>query len=54
MNREDAQDGTKQQQNGRHAGRGRWMMVACCIPMVVIAVTLVATGAAGADLPARD
>jgi hypothetical protein len=25
----------------------RWMMVACCIPMLVIAVVLVATGVAG-------
>ena len=30
-----------------HGGHG-WMMVACCIPMVVIAVVLVATGVAGA------
>jgi hypothetical protein len=28
-----------------HAGHG-WMMIACCIPMLVIAVILVATGAA--------
>ena len=30
---------------GRHGGHG-WMMIACCIPMIVIAITLVATGAA--------
>ncbi len=29
----------------RHGGHG-WMMIACCIPMLVIAVALVATGAA--------
>lgn len=28
-----------------HDGHG-WMMIACCIPMLVIAVILVATGAA--------
>ena len=28
-----------------HGGHG-WMMVACCIPMLVIAVVLVATGTA--------
>jgi hypothetical protein len=28
-----------------HGGHG-WMMIACCIPMLVIAVALVATGAA--------
>lgn len=29
----------------RHGGHG-WMMIACCIPMLVIAGILVATGAA--------
>ena len=28
----------------RHGGHG-WMMIACCIPMLIIAVALVATGA---------
>jgi len=28
---------------GGHRGHG-WMMIACCIPMLVIAVVLVATG----------
>jgi hypothetical protein len=30
---------------GSHGGHG-WMMIACCIPMLVIAGVLVATGAA--------
>jgi Flp pilus assembly protein TadB len=30
-----------------HGGHG-WMMIVCCIPMLVIAVVLVATGVAGA------
>lgn len=30
------------------SGRGHWMMMACCIPMLTIAVVLVATGVAGA------
>lgn len=30
-----------------HRGHG-WMMIACCIPMIVIAVALVATGVVGA------
>ena len=30
----------------RHGGHG-WMMVACCIPMLVIAVVLVASGVVG-------
>ena len=32
--------------HGGHGGHG-WMMIACCIPMLVIAVVLVATGVAG-------
>lgn len=37
----------EQQPTGhRHGGHG-WMMIACCIPMLVIAVALVATGVAG-------
>lgn len=34
------------------AGHGshRWMMIACCIPMVVIVGILIATGAAGSGL----
>ena len=31
------------QQAGGHGGH-RWMMIVCCIPMLVIAVALVATG----------
>jgi hypothetical protein len=33
---------------GGHGGQGGhgWMMIACCIPMLLIAVLLVATGAA--------
>lgn len=27
-----------------HQGKHGWMMIACCIPMLVIAVALVATG----------
>jgi hypothetical protein len=30
-----------------HAGHG-WMMIACCIPMLIIAVVLVAAGVGGA------
>jgi len=29
-----------------HGGH-RWMMIACCIPMLMLAVVLVATGVAG-------
>ena len=30
----------------KHGGHS-WMMIACCIPMLVIAIALVATGVAG-------
>ncbi len=30
-----------------HGGRSHWLMIACCIPMLMIAVALVATGVAG-------
>ena len=30
-----------------HEGHGHWMMIACCVPMLVIAIALVATGVAG-------
>lgn len=34
--------------SSRHGhGAHGWMMVACCIPMLVIAIALVATGAVG-------
>lgn len=28
-------------------GHGHWMMIACCVPMLAIAVVLVATGVVG-------
>jgi hypothetical protein len=37
-----------QSQHGSHAGHG-WMMILCCIPMLVIAVALVATGVVSAS-----
>lgn len=36
-------------QNGHQGGPGhRWMMIACCVPMIAIAVILVTTGVASA------
>jgi hypothetical protein len=37
---------TPQRSRGGHSGHS-WMMIACCIPMLVIAIVLVATGVAG-------
>lgn len=36
---------TPQEEKGGHGGHSRWMMIACCVPMVAIAVALVAAGA---------
>ena len=36
------------EEQGGHRGGHSWMMVACCIPMLVIAIVLVATGVIGA------
>ena len=46
MNQLDTQHGHNHDQQGGHGGH-HWMMVACCIPMLVIAIVLVATGVAG-------
>lgn len=32
-----------------HGGKHRWMMIACCIPMIVIAIALVAAGTVSAS-----
>ena len=46
----DRQTGGPAHDSGGHGGHGGhghgWMMIACCIPMLVIAVILVATGTA--------
>ena len=34
--------------SAQHGGHGHWLMIACCIPMLVIAIVLVATGVANA------
>lgn len=41
-------------ERGGHGGHSRWMMIACCIPMLLIAAALVVTGVVGAGflLPA--
>ena len=46
MSELDTQQSQHRTEHGGHGGHG-WMMIACCIPMLVIAVVLVATGVAG-------
>ena len=38
-------DAKKPQGGPGHGGHSRWMMVACCIPMLAIAIIAVAAGA---------
>ena len=40
-------DGAMHDDDGQQRGHGHWMMIACCVPMLAIAVVLVATGAVG-------
>ena len=42
-----AQPRPRQGHDRGHGGHG-WMMIACCIPMIVIAIALVATGVVSA------
>jgi hypothetical protein len=39
------QSKTNHTKPGKHSGHG-WMMMICCVPMLVIAIVLVATGVA--------
>ncbi len=45
----DLPDPARPPEPDRHTGhRGHsWMMIACCVPMLAIAIVLVATGVAG-------
>jgi hypothetical protein len=47
--RRETQQAAPSAANGHEGHRGHgWLMIACCIPMLAIAVALVATGVAGA------
>jgi hypothetical protein len=45
-------DTNRSDHHGRRAGHSRhaWMMIACCIPTVAVAITLIATGVVGSGL----
>jgi Flp pilus assembly protein TadB len=44
--RHEEQPTSEQQETAKH-GHSRWMMIACCVPMLVIALALVLTGVVG-------
>ncbi len=41
----DANGSSPDEEETGHSGHSRWMMIACCIPMLAIAVALIAAGA---------
>ncbi len=45
MNHHETQTGSAHRHSG-HSGHS-WMMIACCIPMLAIAIALAATGVVG-------
>jgi len=45
----DRPDEDQSQQAGGHAGH-KWMMMACCVPMLAIAIALVVSGTADAGV----
>ncbi len=46
MNQRDTQHTHDHGEHGGHGGH-HWMMIACCIPMLAIAIVLVVTGVVG-------
>ena len=48
MKQPDRERSSQVEEKSGHGGHGRWMMIACCIPMLAIAIALVATGVVGA------
>ena len=52
MNQYTTNDVEPQTHESHHSGHGShsWMMIACCIPMLIIAVALVVTGIASPGL----
>ncbi len=46
----DTNQPSKPEHKGGHGGHSHWMMIACCIPMLLIAIVLAATGVAGAGV----
>jgi hypothetical protein len=48
MNHNDTDQRSPQEEHGghgRHSGHSRWMMIACCVPMLAIAVAIAVSGA---------
>ncbi|MEO8092413.1 MAG: hypothetical protein ABI726_06870 [bacterium] len=45
MSRFEADRPSPQEETNEHRGHSRWMMIACCVPMLLIALLLVAGGA---------
>lgn len=44
LKKEENPAGTGRSAVSRHGGHSHWLMLACCVPLVVAAIVLVATG----------
>jgi len=44
---DDGDRGVGEEPRGAGGSRHRWMMIACCIPMLIVAVALIASGTVG-------
>ena len=44
---DDGDRGIGEEPQGAGGSRHRWMMIACCIPMLILAVALIASGTVG-------
>ena len=42
---DDAVERVRRGRKGAPRGHSRWLMIACCVPMIAIAVAIVASGA---------
>ena len=47
LSRPDPDQSSRPEHGGGHGGHRHWMMIACCIPMLAIAIVLAATGVVG-------
>lgn len=46
-NRRSAEEVAAESGSERRRGHSHWMMMLCCVPMILIAIALVATGVVG-------
>ena len=50
LSRPDPDHSSRPEHGSGHGGHSHWTMIACCIPMLAIAIVLAATGVVGAGV----